>query len=124
MLSYVAVGGLLGTVARYGLQGWIQDRVGDSTFPLGTLGVNILGTLLVAFVMRYATGTVVMSPEVRVGLTTGFCGAFTTMSTFAYESQALLGSGNYWHTALYAGTTLIGSFLAVYAGIALANQLL
>jgi CrcB protein len=125
MLGYIALGGLLGTVARYGLQGWLQARLGEqATFPAGTVVVNILGALLLGFVMRYATGSTVVSPELRAGLTIGFCGAFTTMSTFAYESQALLGDGDYWGAALYISLSLVGCLLATYSGIALANRLL
>ncbi len=124
VLGYIALGGVLGTVARFGLQGWVQGRVGAGTFPLGTVAVNLTGSFLLGFLMRYTTATVLVSPELRAGLTIGFCGAFTTMSTFAWESQTLLGGGSYWQAALYAGTTILGSLLAVLAGLFLANQLL
>ncbi len=124
MLGYIALGGVLGTVARFGLQGWVQGRFGAGTFPLGTVAVNLAGSFLLGFLMRYTTATVLVSPELRAGLTIGFCGAFTTMSTFAWESQALLGGGSYWQAALYAGTTIFGSLLGVLAGLFLANQML
>jgi len=123
MLVYVALGGVLGTVARYGLQGWVQDRVG-SAFPTGTVVVNVLGSLALGFVMRYTTGSTVVSPEVRAAITIGFCGAFTTMSTFAFESQALLVDGDYWRAFLYMGATLIGCLAFTFAGIWLAERLL
>jgi len=123
MLVYVALGGVLGTVARYGLQGWVQDRVG-SAFPTGTVVVNVLGSLALGFVMRYTTGSTVVSPEVRAAITIGFCGAFTTMSTFAFESQALLVDGDYWRAFLYMGATLIGCLAFTFAGIWLADRLL
>ncbi len=122
MLAYIALGGLLGTLARYGLQGWIQPKSG--AFPLGTLAINLIGSFAIGLIIRFATGSTVVSPELRGGLTIGFCGAFTTMSTFAYETTALLGDGDYWRAGLYMGGTIVGSLAAVVLGTALANKLL
>lgn len=124
MLTYVALGGLLGTLARYGLQGWVQDRLGNDLFPSGTLVVNIVGSLLLGFLVRLATGSTLFSPELRAGLTIGFCGAFTTMSTFGYEGMTLLGDGQHWLAALYIGGSVVGCLAAVYAGSSLASRLL
>lgn len=121
-LLYVAAGGLAGTLARYFLQGWIQPRAG--VFPLGTLVINIAGSLVLGFVIRLATGSTVISPELRAGLTIGFCGAFTTMSTFSFESVRLLGDGEYGLAALYMGGTIAGCLGAVVAGMAVAEKLL
>jgi len=118
----IGIGGLAGTLARYVLQGWIQARAG--TFPLGTLAINIAGSLVLGFVIRYATASTVISPELRAGLTIGFCGAFTTMSTFSYESIQLLGDGQYWRAGLYMGGTVFGCLAAVIGGTALAERLL
>jgi len=120
---YIAAGGVIGTLSRYYLQGWIQQRAGSS-FPLGTLAINLAGSLVLGFVLRLATGATVISPEWRAALTIGFCGAFTTMSTFGYESVRLLGDGEYWYAGLYIGGTVVGCFLAVVAGTMLANRLL
>jgi CrcB protein len=125
MLPYVGLGGLLGTLARFGLQGWLQTAIpGDGRFPIGTLGVNVLGSLALGFLMRYTTGSALASPEVRAGLTIGFCGAFTTMSTFGYESLQLLGDGQFGRAAAYMGLTLGGTLLAVLVGAGLAERLL
>jgi CrcB protein len=123
MLAYIALGGFLGTVARYALQGWVQARAA-TTFPLGTLAINLLGSLVLGFVLRYATGSTVISPEMRGALTIGFCGAFTTMSTFSYETMTLLRDSQYWYAGLYMGGTILGCLAAVIAGTALANRLL
>jgi len=120
---YIAAGGLIGTLSRYYLQGWIQQRAG-STFPLGTLVINLAGSLVLGFVLRLATGATVISPEWRAALTIGFCGAFTTMSTFSYEGVRLLGDGEYWYAGLYIGGTVVGCFLAVVAGTLAANRFL
>lgn len=124
MLLYISIGGLLGTLARYSLQGWIQTRSGVGAFPVGTLVINLAGSFVLGFVIRYATGSTVVSPEMRAALTIGFCGAFTTMSTFSYESVALLGLGEYWRAAVYMGGTIVGCLAAVVMGTALANRLL
>jgi fluoride exporter len=123
MLLYISIGGLLGTLARYSLQGWIQTRAG-TTFPVGTLVINLAGSFVLGFVIRFATGSTVIAPELRAALTIGFCGAFTTMSTFSYESVALLGSGEYWRAAAYMGGTIVGCLAAVITGTALAERLL
>jgi CrcB protein len=123
-LAHIALGGILGTVARYALQGWVQTRAGATTFPLGTLTINLLGSLVLGFVIRYATGSTVISPETRGALTIGFCGAFTTMSTFSYETMTLLHDSQYWYAGLYMGGTMLGCLAAVIAGTALANRLL
>jgi fluoride exporter len=124
MLIYIAAGGLLGTLSRYVLQGWIQTRSGVGAFPLGTLAINLAGSFVLGFVIRFATGSTVVSPEMRAGLSIGFCGAFTTMSTFSYETVRLLGDGEYWPAALYMAGTIVGCLGAVIAGTALAERLL
>jgi fluoride exporter len=122
VVVYIVLGGILGTVARYVLQGALQTRGG--TFPTGTLAINLAGSFLIGFIMRFATGSTVVTPELRGGLTIGFCGAFTTMSTFSYESIRLLGDGEYWYAGLYMGGTIVGCLAAVVTGTALASKLL
>jgi len=122
-ILYIALGGIAGTLSRYGLEGLIHSRTA-SGFPLGTLTVNLTGSLLLGFVLRIATGATLVSPDLRAGLTIGFCGAFTTMSTFSYESVALLSDGNYVRAALYMSATILGCLIAVIAGTALASKLL
>ena len=120
MVLYIAVGGILGTLARYYLQGWVQTRSG--VFPLGTLAINLIGSLIIGFVIRLATGSTIISPDLRGALTVGFCGAFTTMSTFSYESIALLRDGEYGYAGLYMGGTILGCLAAVIIGTAVANR--
>jgi fluoride exporter len=122
MIAYITLGGIIGTLARYLIQGVIQPRGGS--FPIGTLVINIAGSFLLGFIVRIATGSTIISPQVRGGLTIGFCGAFTTMSTFSYETIALLNDGEYWRAGLYAGGSVFGCLLATLAGLALANRLL
>ena len=122
MIAYITLGGILGTLARYLLQGVLQTRGG--TFPTGTLAINIAGSFLLGFIIRFGTGSTTISPELRGGLTIGFCGAFTTMSTFSYESIRLLGDGEYCYAAVYMGGTIVGCLAAVIVGTALASKIL
>ncbi len=124
VIAYIALGGVLGTLARYVLQGWVQQRSGLATFPVGTLAINLAGSFLVGFVIRLATGSTLIQPDLRAGLTIGFCGAFTTMSTFSYESMKLLADGEYWYAGLYMGGTVVGCLVTVIAGTALASKVL
>lgn len=120
VLLLLAVGGVIGTWARYGLSGLLQPSSG--AFPWGTLGVNILGSFALGFLMRYLLGSTV-GPEIRAALTIGLCGAFTTMSTFSFETVALLHDGEYVRAGGYLAGTIAGGIAAVIAGAALAARL-
>ena len=124
MILYIVVGGILGTLGRWYLQGWIQSSTGAGSFPLGTLLINIAGSAVLGFVARLGTGSTVISPEVRGGLTIGLCGAFTTMSTFSYESVQLLADGDYVRAGVYMGGTIAGCLAAVVLGTIAAGRLL
>ncbi|MEO7217912.1 MAG: fluoride efflux transporter CrcB [Gemmatimonadaceae bacterium] len=120
---YVAVGSALGGVSRYVIGGAMQQRLGIG-FPAGTLVVNIVGSLLLGFIMRLALGGTQISPETRIFLTTGFCGGFTTFSTFSYETATMLEGGQYRRVATYVTLSLVLSVLATFAGFALAQSAL
>jgi CrcB protein len=124
VILYIVIGGIIGTLGRWYLQGWIQTTAHAGTFPLGTLLINILGSLVLGFVAKLGTGSTIISPEVRGGLTIGLCGAFTTMSTFSYESVQLLGDGDYARAGVYMGATIVGCLLAVLGGSMAAGRLL
>jgi len=121
-LLFVALGGAAGAVTRYGVSGWVYTRFSDS-FPWGTLVVNVLGSLLLGFFLAYAESSIV-SPELRRAVTIGFLGAFTTFSTFAYESVALMEDGEWLRAGGYVAGSLILGVGAVLAGLALASTLL
>lgn len=89
----VAAGGVVGCVARYWIAGWVQSLNG-AEFPWGTLTVNVLGSFVIGLVMTLSLDRGVIDADVRILLTTGFCGGFTTMSTFSYETLALLRDGS------------------------------
>ena len=89
---YLAVGGILGTLARYLIAGSIQTLFG-MTFPIGTLAVNILGCLLAGSLVEVGANTSFLTPDMRLLLVVGFCGAFTTFSAWMLETEALRESG-------------------------------
>lgn len=120
-LVAVASGGALGAVARYLAQGWVQDLTGGF-FPWGTFLVNAAGCLLLGFSLAWLQATLA-STELRDFVTIGFLGAFTTFSTFSYETVAMLRDGEWWRAGGYVlGSVLVG-LAAVVAGGALAGWL-
>jgi len=122
VLLYIGLGGALGALARYGVSGWIQQRVGFE-FPWGTLVVNLVGSLLIGFSLHYME-SVRFTPEVRAALTIGILGAFTTFSTFSYETVALLENAAWTRAFLYAAGSLLLGLGSVYAGIGAAGLVL
>jgi fluoride exporter len=114
--------GAVGTLARYGLQGVVQHRV-NSTFPAGTLTVNLLGCFLLGGVAQYGFNHLTIPPEWRIAITVGFFGAFTTFSSFSYETVRMFEDGAWSSAAFYLGLSLIGGLLAVMLGIRLADLL-
>ena len=123
MVWFIAVGSAAGGALRYLLGLFIQQRLGG-TFPLGTLVINVSGSLLLGFLLHYALATPAISPELRGLLTSGFCGGYTTFSTFSYESLSMLEEGDYRHAALYIVLSILVSLAGVYLGITLARETL
>ena len=119
----VAIGGALGCVSRYYLTAFIQQRAGPS-FPAGTLLINITGSFLLGFIMRYALQSGVVSAETRMLLTSGFCGGYTTFSTYSYETAMMLDDGEYGRAALYVGSSVVLALAGTLLGFAAANRLL
>jgi CrcB protein len=113
----VALGGLLGSVARYWLSGVVQ-RASGGDFPLGTLAVNIVGSFVVGLVMALSLERGMMQANVRILLTIGLCGGFTTMSTFSYETVALLRDGEVMLALSNVATTVGSCVAAAWVGLA------
>ena len=118
----VALGGLVGCVARYWLSGVVQ-RLGDHGFPSGTLVVNILGSLVIGVVMSLSLERGLVDESLRILLTTGFCGGFTTMSTFSYETFVLLRDGEHLLAIANTGVTFAACLGAVWLGSIIARAL-
>lgn len=121
ILLYLAAGGVLGTLARYGLSGRAYSGSGPG-FPWGTLAVNVLGSLLLGYALR-AMDFAPVSPELRALVTVGFCGAFTTFSTFSYETVTLMQEGAWARAALYAFGSLGLGMAAMFGRLTLAALL-
>lgn len=116
------LGSAVGGGVRFLLGSFVQARAGTA-FPLGTLLINVTGSLLIGFIFRYgADGS--MSPEVRGLLTTGLVGGYTTFSTFSWETVRLIEDGDYYRAAWYIGLSVILSLAATFVGIGLAREAL
>ena len=110
----------MGTLARYALGGVVQHRAGSS-FPAGTLAVNLVGCFLLGGVGEYALQHISIPPDWRIGITVGFFGAFTTFSSFAYESSRMLEDGAWMKMLLYVSISVVGGLLLTLTGIHLAD---
>lgn len=89
---FLAIGGMAGTIARYALEGSVFRALGTG-FPYGTLAVNILGCFILGFLASISEDKFLLSPNLRLLLMIGFCGAFTTFSTFILETSNLIRDG-------------------------------
>ena len=119
---WICAAGALGTGARYLISGWVLAVLGAG-FPYGTLAVNVVGSLLIGLVMQIGLATPLLSPTLRMTLTTGFIGGFTTYSTFNYETIRLVQDGA-WKLAIgNVAITLATCFAAGLTGIALGRSL-
>ncbi|MCC6143721.1 MAG: fluoride efflux transporter CrcB [Candidatus Hydrogenedentes bacterium] len=97
-LTLIALGGACGALARYGISGFVQQRM-DSAFPFGTLAVNVIGCFVLGGLMALVQDHPLLRPEARSFIAIGILGAFTTFSTFGYETSALI-HDNQWNQAL------------------------
>ena len=114
----VALGGGIGSAARYLVGGWFAGRFGPA-FPYGTFVINATGSFIIGFFLAFAEERISLSPYWRLFFAVGVVGGYTTFSTFEYESVRLLQDGELLLGALYmVGSVLAGAFSAV-AGIAL-----
>lgn len=120
---YVAVGGAIGSVARF-LLGPALQRSFDTVFPIGTLVINVLGSFVLGFLMRLVMEGVNLTPDVRAFLTVGLCGGFTTFSTFSYETMRLLEDGESVRAAAYVVLSVALALAAAFAGMLLARELM
>jgi len=119
---WICLGGAAGTGARYLLSGWALQALGAG-FPYGTFVVNVLGSFCVGLIMQVGLATAWMSPTLRLALTTGVMGGFTTYSTFNYETIRYIQDGA-WRLALgNVAATLAVCLAAGFAGVALGRSL-
>ncbi len=112
------LGGGIGAVSRYGLSGLVQ-RVSGAAFPLGTMSVNVLGSLFIGLIISLSDRFLIITPNVKIFITIGALGGFTTFSTFSYETIALMQDGEIIAVSLNVAVTVIGCLAAAWAGIML-----
>lgn len=114
-LVLVGIGGAIGSICRY-LLGYIIGRHINIVFPYGTLSINLLGSLVIGIVYGLAFKNLV-TEDWRIFLATGFCGGFTTFSSFAFENVTLLQEGEIGLMLLYSAVSLLAGLLLTYAGL-------
>lgn len=117
-ILFVFIGGGIGSVARY-----LLSKINTlNTIPYGTMLANIIGCFLIGLLLSYAQKSSSLSKEHLLLLATGFCGGFTTFSTFAYEGQTFLKNSDYTSFFLYCGFSFILGLGAVILGVSLGKS--
>lgn len=111
----VGFGGFIGSVARFLVSRYFQENVA-SVFPWSTLIVNIIGSLIIGIIYGISEKGDFLSPEIRLFLTVGLCGGFTTFSTFSNDAFLLLRQQEWIRFAFYTSFSFFLGLLAVYAG--------
>ncbi len=119
MLWAIAIGGAAGSVSRYLVSVWMPRPVG--AFPLSTFVINVSGSFLIALFAR-TFGTPDSNPVLRAALTIGFCGGFTTFSTFSAEFVTLVQEGRSARAVLYVVASVVTSVLAAVAGLVVGQR--
>lgn len=117
----IALGGACGSLLRYGLQGWVQ-RLAGSTFPVGTLAVNVSSCLAIGFLSGFFAGPQLIREEYRIGLTVGVLGGYSTFSTFGWESFNLVNGGEYWFALCNVLGSCVAGLTAVWFGYRMAEH--
>jgi CrcB protein len=117
-LLYISIGAVLGACARYLLSNYVAKQA-FSAFPYGTLVINVTGSLLLGFFLIVATDRLFVGDRWRMLVAVGFCGSYTTFSSYAFESFALMEQGQWSQLAL----NIIGSNVLCFAAVALGAAL-
>ena len=118
-LLLVFVGGGFGSALRFLIGKWLNST--ENGIPYGTFAANIIGSLLIGLILGFAAKNDTLTSNQTLLLATGFCGGFTTFSTFAYENHVFLKSGDFTSFAFYTIASFIVGFLAVFLGLHLAK---
>ena len=116
----VGLGGFAGSISRYLIQLAVISRF-TLLFPLGTFAINLVGSLMVGLIFGYAERFQWMNPEWRLFLAIGFCGSFTTFSSFAFDNLRLLEDGNYYQLFWYVSLSLILGVALAWGGYTFAR---
>lgn len=121
LLLWIALGGAIGSVGRYGLSWWVAQRFGPS--PLGIFVVNVTGAFLIGFILVATEDRFTLSLDARRFIAIGILGGFTTFSTLMYETMMLVEAGDYLRAIANSLGSIAVGLIAVAAGIALARAL-
>ncbi|HUL35522.1 MAG TPA: fluoride efflux transporter CrcB [Candidatus Eisenbacteria bacterium] len=121
-LLLIGAFGAVGTLTRYGMQGFVQVKM-NSVFPYGTLLVNLLGCFFLGLIGQLLLNRIIVPPEWRMAIAVGFFGGFTTFSSFGWETAKMLESGEWLRASMYVVISVLIGLLLSVAGIRLANQL-
>jgi len=116
-LLLIGTGGFIGSVARF-LVSRLNTRVEWFSIPIGTLTVNVVGSLLIGFLIGISEKSPILTVEWRMFLMVGLCGGFTTFSSFSGENLVLMRDGQFFPLFLYTGLSILLGFAAVYFGYA------
>ncbi|MBW8332824.1 MAG: fluoride efflux transporter CrcB [Prolixibacteraceae bacterium] len=114
-IMIVGLGGFIGTVARFLISRYFQVNI-TSVFPWSTFVVNIVGCLLIGIIYGISEKGDFLSPEIRLFLTVGICGGFTTFSTFSNDAFLLIRQDEWFRFAIYTSLSFFLGLMAVYAG--------
>jgi CrcB protein len=114
-LLLIGTGGFIGSVARF-LVSRLNNRIDWLSMPVGTLTVNVLGSLLIGFLIGISEKSPILTVEWRMFLMVGLCGGFTTFSSFSGENLMLLRNGQFLPLLLYTALSILLGFTAVYLG--------
>ena len=120
-LLLIAVFGAVGTLARYGLGGVVQIKMGG-TFPYGTLLINLTGCFFLGLIGLLTLNRMIISPEWRMAIAVGFFGGYTTFSSFGWETAKMLETGEWLRATTYVTASVFLGLLLSVAGIRLANR--
>ncbi|MFY9824220.1 MAG: fluoride efflux transporter CrcB [Thermoanaerobaculia bacterium] len=115
-IFWICLAGAVGTAARYFLSGWLA-RISGPSFPLGTLAVNVIGSFLIGVIMQVALAVEGFPPTLRLSLTTGLMGGFTTYSSFNYETLGYFQEGAWSTGCLNLGVTVVSCLAAGVLGL-------
>lgn len=118
----IGMGGFVGALLRFYVAGWIQSLFESFGFPFGTMGVNLLGCLILGFLGGLSEHLGIIPQEVRLLVMVGLLGSFTTFSTFGYETLCLLRDGTVFYAILNVAVQVVLGLLAAWAGFVLAHQ--
>lgn len=117
---YIGAGGFLGAISRYAIENLAKIKF-VTAFPAGTFFVNVAGCFLIGFIMTLSLERMIISPNARMGIVTGYLGGLTTFSTYTYQALTFLEKGAWGLAGWYIAISVIACTLAVWLGVVMAR---